>query len=284
MRLVDAGNTVVVIEHNLDVIKVRRPDHRPRPEGGEEGGRVIATRHAGEGGHGRRVVHRRVPRRPAAGRGGADDGEERDRRPPKTASSQDARRERHGRTAAGAPATPRGALTGATASASDRRATGVDVARSSCGSRSGAGTSATRCRGTGRRIHWEFVRRSAFVAGRSTATCSRRCSRAGSRSARTCCLSPACGSPPRRGPRAHRRRHVPRPRRDRSPRSSSSRSAITACWPTAATSPTPRTGSTTRSTGAVAGLHQQGPDPDRRQRVVRVNVVVTSGSRSGSGA
>ncbi len=33
-RLVDAGNTVVVIEHNLDVIKTRRPHHRPWPRGG----------------------------------------------------------------------------------------------------------------------------------------------------------------------------------------------------------------------------------------------------------
>ena len=32
-RLVDAGNTVLVIEHNLDVIKSRRPHHRPRPRG-----------------------------------------------------------------------------------------------------------------------------------------------------------------------------------------------------------------------------------------------------------
>ena len=37
-RLVTAGNTVVVIEHNLDVIKVRRLDHRPRPRG-RRGGR-----------------------------------------------------------------------------------------------------------------------------------------------------------------------------------------------------------------------------------------------------
>ena len=38
-RLVEAGNTVVVIEHNLDVIKTRRPRGRPRPEAGEaEGG------------------------------------------------------------------------------------------------------------------------------------------------------------------------------------------------------------------------------------------------------
>jgi excinuclease ABC subunit A len=42
-RLVDAGNTVVVIEHNLDVIKTA--DHLVDlgPDGGEEGGEVIAT-------------------------------------------------------------------------------------------------------------------------------------------------------------------------------------------------------------------------------------------------
>ncbi|MDR0875062.1 MAG: ATP-binding cassette domain-containing protein, partial [Clostridiales Family XIII bacterium] len=41
-RLVDAGNTVVVIEHNLDVIK--RADHiiDLGPDGGDRGGSVIA--------------------------------------------------------------------------------------------------------------------------------------------------------------------------------------------------------------------------------------------------
>ncbi len=43
MRLVEAGNTVVVIEHNLDVIKVADQLIDLGPEGGEEGGRVIAT-------------------------------------------------------------------------------------------------------------------------------------------------------------------------------------------------------------------------------------------------
>jgi excinuclease ABC subunit A len=42
-RLVAAGNTVVVIEHNLDVIKVADQLIDLGPEGGEEGGRVIAT-------------------------------------------------------------------------------------------------------------------------------------------------------------------------------------------------------------------------------------------------
>src|SRR5581483_3814191 len=43
MRLVDAGNTVVVIEHNLDVSKVADQIIDLGPEGGEEGGRLIAT-------------------------------------------------------------------------------------------------------------------------------------------------------------------------------------------------------------------------------------------------
>src|SRR5205814_10266337 len=42
-RLVDLGNTVLVIEHNLDVIKTADYLIDMGPEGGDAGGRVIAT-------------------------------------------------------------------------------------------------------------------------------------------------------------------------------------------------------------------------------------------------
>jgi len=42
-RLVDAGNTVIVIEHNMDVIKTADWIIDLGPEGGDQGGRVIVT-------------------------------------------------------------------------------------------------------------------------------------------------------------------------------------------------------------------------------------------------
>ena len=42
-RLVDAGNTVVVIEHNLDVIKCADYLIDLGPEGGDGGGEIVCT-------------------------------------------------------------------------------------------------------------------------------------------------------------------------------------------------------------------------------------------------
>ena len=42
-KLVDKGNTVVIIEHNLDVIKLADHIIDVGPEGGEYGGMIVAT-------------------------------------------------------------------------------------------------------------------------------------------------------------------------------------------------------------------------------------------------
>ena len=46
-RLVSLGNTIIVIEHNLDVIKSADYIIDLGPEGGEHGGRVVVAGHAG---------------------------------------------------------------------------------------------------------------------------------------------------------------------------------------------------------------------------------------------
>ena len=135
-RLVDAGNSVVVIEHNLDVIKSADRLIDMGPEGGEEGGMAIAVGTPEE-----------VAAEPASHTG-------RFLAELLTPAKRPARA--GGETAAEAAQTPR----------AGRRVSAMDdlaPPRRGCGRRSGAGMSATRCRGTGRRIHWEFMRREAFV-------------------------------------------------------------------------------------------------------------------------
>ena len=64
-RLVDAGNTVVVIEHNLDVVKSADWVVDLGPEAGDGGGRVVAQRHAGGRGAVAQEPHRPLPAAPA---------------------------------------------------------------------------------------------------------------------------------------------------------------------------------------------------------------------------
>ena len=65
--LVDKGNTVIVIEHNLDVIKTSDWVVDMGPEGGAGGGTVVACGHAGGRRREPRQLHRALPARRTLG-------------------------------------------------------------------------------------------------------------------------------------------------------------------------------------------------------------------------
>ena len=69
-RLVELGNTVVVIEHNLDVIKTADWIIDLGPDGGEYGGRIVVVGHAGAGGAQQEELHRAGAAQGAAQRSG----------------------------------------------------------------------------------------------------------------------------------------------------------------------------------------------------------------------
>ena len=59
-RLVDAGNTVIIIEHNMEIIKVADHIIDLGPEGGGRGGEDRGRGHAGGGRRGQEELHRAV--------------------------------------------------------------------------------------------------------------------------------------------------------------------------------------------------------------------------------
>ena len=62
-KLLQAGHSLLVIEHNLDVIKTADWIIDLGPEGGEEGGHLVTVGTPEQVAQGRRVAHRPLPRR-----------------------------------------------------------------------------------------------------------------------------------------------------------------------------------------------------------------------------
>ena len=153
-RLVDAGNSVVVIEHNLDIIKSADRLIDMGPEGGEEGGMAIARARPSRSPPSRSrtpgefLAELLTPtvKRSGGRRGQASPAKA---RPPAVAAQpRRAIRLRAGEARIPSPAQR------------ERTASRLEPV---CGRRSGAGTSATRCRGTVRRSTGSSMRRQAFV-------------------------------------------------------------------------------------------------------------------------
>ena len=188
-RLVDNGNTVLVIEHNLDVIKTADWIVDLGPEGGLRGGLVIAEGHAGARRRDARIGDRRVPRaRPP--RRAARAAERRDVRGRGRAPRRRRQRARGGRRGhrAVAQARGRGALgRRALASADHASAGGATPSRMAPCRRSTTPSSPTRPRPSPARSSTC----SAAASRGSAAGCSR-CA------TRTWPWSSACSSPPPR--------------------------------------------------------------------------------------
>ena len=74
-ELVDQGNTMIVIEHNLEVVKTADWIVDMGPEGGDAGGEVVAARHARADRPQSQELHRPVPQAGAGAEGGEGEAE-----------------------------------------------------------------------------------------------------------------------------------------------------------------------------------------------------------------
>ena len=249
-RLVDAGNTVVVIEHNLDVIKCADRMIDLGPEGGEEGGMAIAVGTPEEVAAEPASYTGQVPRRRCSA-----DRAARGKRAPSPVR------------ASAAPGCPPEAM--ADAGSPGR----------GCGRRKWRWYERNSLPWNRARIHWELMRREAFARWPLHGNVLE--------ALREGRLEIGGGGAARAGRLDHRARrarvsigdgHVPESRRDGRRPASWWRSARTACSPTAASSPMPITASTIppgRSPGR--GSRARARPGSAPTAGCGANVVVTSG-------